>query len=72
MGNSTIVYVGLSSYVPTGFIKIGEILDNAYEALSKSNGSRAEQAYWKDLLDGLNNNRFPFVCSEPCYPIVYP
>ncbi len=68
LSNSTIVYVGPSSYVPTGFITIGEILDNAYNALS---GTRAEQEYWKDLLDGLNNNRFPFLCSEPC-SVEYP
>ncbi|MEM3546880.1 MAG: SdrD B-like domain-containing protein [Candidatus Bathyarchaeia archaeon] len=69
LSNSTIVYVGPSSYVPTGFIKIGEILDNANTALSGTN--RAEQAYWKDLLDGLNNNRFPFVCPLSC-SVEYP
>lgn len=70
LSNSTIVYVGPSLYVPTGFITISNILENANKALLGTD--RAAQAYWKDLLDGLNNNRLPFVCSEPCYPIVYP
>lgn len=61
LDSNTIVYVGPSSYVPTGFITIGEILDKANMALLGND--RAEQAYWKDLLDGLNNNRFPFVDS---------
>jgi hypothetical protein len=68
---STIVYVGPSTYVPSGFISIDKIMENANTALL--NGTpRAEQEYWKNLLDGLNNNRLPFVCPEPCYPIVYP
>jgi hypothetical protein len=67
---STIVYVGPSPYVPSGFISIGEIMDNANTALLGTD--RAEQEYWKNLLDGVNNNRLPFVCTAPCLPIVYP
>jgi len=70
LSNSTIVYVGSSTYVPSGFISIGKIMENANTALDGTD--RAEQEYWKNLLDGLNNNRLPFVCPEPCYPIVYP
>jgi hypothetical protein len=70
LSGSTIVYVGPSTYVPSGFISIDEIMANANTALAGTD--RAEQEYWKNLLDGLNNNRLPFVCSEPCYPIVYP
>jgi hypothetical protein len=70
LSGSTIVYVGSSTYVPSGFISINEIMANANTALSGTD--RAAQEYWKNLLDGLNNNRLPFVCSEPCYPIVYP
>ena len=69
LSNSTMVYVGPSSYVPTGFISIGEIIENANNALSGSD--KAAQAYWKDLCDGLNNNWYYFVCPAPCYPIVY-
>jgi hypothetical protein len=69
LSGSTIVYVGPSTYVPSGFISIDDIMANANTALSGAN--RAEQEYWKNLLDGLNNNRLPFVCSGPC-SIVYP
>jgi hypothetical protein len=69
LSNSTIVYVEPSTYVSSGFISIKEIMENAYTALG---GTRAEQEYWKNLLDGLNNNWLPFVCPEPCYPIEYP
>ena len=69
LSNSTIVYVGPSTYVPSGFISIKKIMENANSALSGAD--RAEQEYWKNLLDGLNNNKLPFVCSEPCYPL-YP
>ncbi len=69
LSNSTIVYVGPSSYVPTGFISIGNVMCKANQTLSDTD--RAEQEYWKNLLDGFNNNRLPFVCSSPCYPIVY-
>jgi len=73
LDGSTIVYVGSSTYVPSGFISIDEIMANANDALLKSYPDfRAEQEYWKNLLDGLNNNRLPFVCPEPCYPIEYP
>jgi hypothetical protein len=70
LSGSTMVYVGPSTYVPSGFISIDEIMENANTALSGTD--RAAQEYWKNLLDGLNNNRLPFVCSGPCYPIVYP
>ncbi|MEM3577455.1 MAG: SdrD B-like domain-containing protein [Candidatus Bathyarchaeia archaeon] len=70
LSSGTTVYVGSSSYVPTGFITIGEIINNANTALHGND--RAEQEYWKNLLDGLNNNMLPFVCPEPCYPVVYP
>jgi hypothetical protein len=66
LSGSTIVYVG-----PSGFISIDEIMENANTALS-SGTTRAAQEYWKNLLDGLNNNWLPFVCPGPCYPIVYP
>jgi len=67
---STIVYVGTSSYVPTGFISIGQIINNANTALLS--GNRATQEFWKDMLDDLNNNKLPFVCPHPCLPLVYP
>jgi len=67
LNTSTIVYVGPSPYVPSGFISIGEIMGNANTALSGTD--RAEQEYWKNLLDGVNNNRLPFVCPTPCLPI---
>jgi len=70
LDGSTIVYVGSSTYVPSGFISIDEIMANANTALGEAD--RVAQEYWKNLLDGLNNNRLPFVCPEPCYPIVYP
>jgi hypothetical protein len=69
LSGSTIVYVGPSTYVPSGFISIDDIMENANTALSGTD--RAGQEYWKNLLDGVNNNMFPFVCPEPCYPIVY-
>jgi hypothetical protein len=64
------LYVGPSSYVPTGFITIGEIVQNAYDALAGND--RVAQTYWKDLLNGINNNWYRYVCPEPCYPITYP
>jgi hypothetical protein len=70
LSGSTIVYVGPSTYVPSGFISIDEIMANANNALLS--GTRAEQEYWKNLLDGVNNNMLPFVCPELCYSIVYP
>jgi len=76
LSGSTIVHVGLSTYVPSGFIPIAEIMDNANDALlldpQLDPDCRAEQEYWKNLLDGLNNNTLRFVCPEPCLPIVYP
>jgi hypothetical protein len=64
LSGSTMVYVGPSTYVPSGFISIDEIMANANTALLS--GTRAEQEYWKNLLDGLNNNRLLFVCPGPC------
>jgi len=58
LSGSTIVYVN------SGFISIDDIMANAYTALQS--GTRAEQEYWKNLLDGLNNNRLWFVCPGPC------
>ena len=72
LGGSTVVYVGPSSYVPSGFITIAQIMANAATALGKPHPDfRTEQEYWKNLLDGVNNNRLPFVCAVPC-PVVYP
>jgi hypothetical protein len=69
---STLVYVGPSAYVPSGFITIDDIMAGAKSALGKPHPEfRAEQEYWKNLLDDLNNNRLPFVCSVPC-PVTYP
>ncbi|MGF3498243.1 MAG: SdrD B-like domain-containing protein [Candidatus Methanosuratincola sp.] len=65
----TLVYVGPSAYVPTGFITIGEIMDSANDALTGND--RGAQGYWKGLLDDINNNRLYFVCEEPC-DVVYP
>jgi hypothetical protein len=66
LSNSTIVYVGPSTYVDSDFISIKEIMENANSALAGTD--RAAQEYWKNLLDGLNNNKLPFVCPGPCYP----
>jgi len=63
------VYVGPSAYVPSGFITIQAIIENANAALLGSN--KSEQGYWKSLLDYVNNNQLPFVCREPC-EVVYP
>ena len=57
-------------YIDGKFISIGEIIENANTALNGTD--KTEQAYWKNLLDGVNNNRFYFICDEPCYPITYP
>jgi hypothetical protein len=73
LNDSTIVYVGPSTYVPSGFITVGQIISNAISALGLPHpANRAEQEYWKNLLDGLNNNWLPFVCPAPCLPIEYP
>jgi hypothetical protein len=69
LSGSTIVYVGPSAYVSSGFISIDDIMANAYTALGGTD--RAAQEYWKNLLDGLNNNWLPFVCPGPC-SIEYP
>jgi hypothetical protein len=69
LNGSTIVYVEPSTYVPSGFISIDKIMENANTALGGAD--RAEQEYWKNLLDGLNNNRLQFVCPGPC-SIEYP
>ncbi|MDI9644254.1 MAG: SdrD B-like domain-containing protein [Candidatus Verstraetearchaeota archaeon] len=65
LSSSTIVYVGPSAYVPGGFITISDIISNANSALSGTD--RSAQAYWKDICDGLNNNRFKLV-GPPVYP----
>jgi hypothetical protein len=64
LSESTMVYVGTSPYVPfPGFVSIGEIISNADLALGGTD--RCEQEYWKNLLDGLNNNRFKFLAPPP-------
>jgi hypothetical protein len=52
------------------FMTINDIISGAIAALDSSTPI-AEQAYWKNLLDNLNNNRLPFVCSGPC-AVEYP
>jgi uncharacterized repeat protein (TIGR01451 family) len=52
------------------FMTINDIINGAIGALG-SNVPRATQAYWKDLLDKLNNNMLPFVSPDPC-PVEYP
>ena len=54
----------------TTFMTINDIINGAIGALG-SNVPRATQAYWKDLLDKLNNNMLPFVSPVPC-PVEYP
>jgi uncharacterized repeat protein (TIGR01451 family) len=54
----------------TTFMTINDIINGAIGALG-SNVPRATQAYWKNLLDKLNNNQLPFVSPEPC-PVIYP
>jgi hypothetical protein len=53
----TIVYTG------TGFMTIEDIMTKANTALLLGNSAsaRSTQEYWKNLLDGINNNRLPFV-----------
>jgi uncharacterized repeat protein (TIGR01451 family) len=53
----------------TTFMTINAIINGAIGALSS--GDRSVQAYWKDLLDKLNNNMLPFVSPDPC-PVEYP
>jgi len=68
---STIVYVGPSTNVPSGFISIGGIIENADVALSLPHPAyRSLQEFWKNVLDNLNNNNFKFVSPKPC-PVVY-
>jgi signal peptidase I len=69
LDGSTIVYVGPSSYVPSGFISISEAMDNANAALLLP--YPAQQEFWKNILDNINNNKFKFVCPTPC-PVIYP
>jgi uncharacterized repeat protein (TIGR01451 family) len=52
------------------FMTINDIINGAIGALG-SNVPRATQAYWKELLDKLNNNMLPFVSPDPC-PVEYP
>jgi hypothetical protein len=64
---STIVYVDPSTYVPSGFISIGGIIENANAALALPHPAyRSLQEFWKNVLDNLNNNEFDFVCPTPC------
>jgi len=64
LSGSTIVYVGPSTYVTSGFISIDEIMANADAALLPG-GTRADQEYWKNLLDWVNNNWLSFVIPNP-------
>ncbi|MCL7392233.1 MAG: hypothetical protein LZ162_01145 [Thaumarchaeota archaeon] len=67
LDGSTLVCVDPSC---SSFKTVNDIINGAISALGP-NTPRAEQAYWKNLLDNLNNNRLPFVCSGPC-PVEYP
>jgi signal peptidase len=49
LDGSTIVHVGPSSYVPSGFISITEIMENANAALLLPE-NRPVQEFWKDIL----------------------
>jgi uncharacterized repeat protein (TIGR01451 family) len=49
----------------------GETITYTIIVTNTGDTPRAEQAYWKNLLDNLNNNRLPFVCSGPC-AVEYP
>jgi len=51
------------------FMSINEIIDGAVSALGPDT-PRADQQYWKNLLDKLNNNWLPFVSPVPCH-VVY-
>lgn len=71
LSKSTVVYVDPSTYVPSGFISIGGIIENANAALALPHPAyRSLQEFWKNVLDNLNNNEFKFVSSKPC-PVVY-
>jgi hypothetical protein len=50
-------------YVPSGFITINNIIDEANTALES--GNRVEQTFWKNVCDGLNNNWLQFVSLTP-------
>jgi len=72
LNGSTIVHVGPSSYVPSGFISVNGIMENANAALLLPHPeNRPQQEFWKNLLLGVNQNDFEFVCPTPC-PVVYP
>lgn len=51
-------------YYDGKYISTIEVVDNAKNALW--NGSRADQEYWKDLLDALNNNNVYYVYTVDC------
>lgn len=70
LDETTNICVGSSSYTPTGFITINDIVNQANAALSTTD--RATQEFWKNKLDALNNNKLKFVCPEPCLPLEYP
>lgn len=67
LSGSTIIYVGESSYVPTGFITVNEVINNANNALLTDD--RVTQLYWKDICDGINNNMYMFVSPVPITPV---
>jgi len=54
---------------PEEFMTVDEILTMV--SSDWSSWDRAEQEYWKNVLDWANNNK-NFLCPEPCYPLVYP
>jgi hypothetical protein len=62
LGAGTEVYVDSSH----GFMTIGYIMTQAINAFS---GTRATQEYWKNVLDGINNNRLPFLSPTPIPPV---
>jgi hypothetical protein len=64
---STIIHVGSSGYVTTGYISIGEVMTNANAALLPNN-DRSTQEYWKNILDGINNNNYEFLSNVPLAP----
>jgi hypothetical protein len=68
LDGSTLVCV--DPYTCSSFKTVNDIINGAISALGP-NTPRAEQAYWKNLLDNLNNNRLPFFCSGPC-AVEYP
>lgn len=81
LNSNTIVYLPISKAACFGsgsqFVKIGDVISTA-SALLCSDGytpsgdpNRAAQGCVKDILDGINNNLFPFLSPTPG-PIDYP